>query len=1038
MVLALIGALAQPQVLLAQETADPATPAYAAAVQLQNHGSYDLAEQAWGKFIEQFKADARIGKATHYLGVCYFQQRKYDQALATFQNVIQGYPQLEILDAAYLYLGVTQYTIAQNGKPELFDTAAETFNTLIARYAQSRFLPDALFYRGECFYLRGKKAEAIQVYGQLITRFPNHKFLADALYATGVAQEETGQLQEAAKTYDLFLQKFPENHLAVEVGMRRGETLFAAGQYDDAARRFAAAAASPQFEHADYALLRQADALSQLKRYAEAAALYASVAVKYPQSPHAARALLAGGKSYYLAGNLAEARSLLDKAAAAAGPAGAEAAHWMAKGFLKEKQSAQALSVVEKALPQAGDNPFAAQLLMDRADALYDLPDRKKESVDAYAAVAAKYPNDPTAPQSLYMAGFAALELGAYEAALKHATAFLAAQPNHELTPDVMHVAAESQLLLGKTAEAEAQYAQLLQKYPDHPDAELWKVRRGLALELQKKYEETIAALQPALATLKTPSLLAEAQYLIGASQLELKRDQEAVKSLEASVAADPKWRQADETRLALAGAYRRLNDLAKAQAQVSQLIADLPGSQMLDKAHYRLGEYNYLAGNYPASAAEHQLVVDKWPQSALVPNALHELACTQLSQKDAAAAEKTIDRLLTQFPQHPLAARARYTRGMARYEQQKFAPAVEDLQAMLQATPQAAEQADARYVLGLCQVGLKQYDAAVASFRGLLDQNPPYSGADNALYQLAWALKLSGDEAKAVEAFDQLATKYPDSPRMAEARYHTAEAAYKNKDYAKAVWTYYEVIKKAGKSELSEKAGHKMAWAYYHQGDYDRAQQTFHYQQIAYPQGPLAQDAAFMEAECLFKQNKHAEALAAFEKLKSFATPDFQALALLHSAQAASQLKQVDKALGLLREGLEKFPNSPHAGETLYEQAWILQNQNKPQEAMALYQQVIGKAPNREVAARAQFMIGEVQFAQKAHSEAVASFFKVVYGYSYPKWQAEAAYEAARCLEVLEKKDQAAKMYRELIEKFPNSDKAPQAKTRVEQLSKP
>ena len=79
--------------------------------------------------------------------------------------------------------------------------------------------------------------------------------------------------------------------------------------------------------------------------------------------------------------------------------------------------------------------------------------------------------------------------------------------------------------------------------------------------------------------------------------------------------------------------------------------------------------------------------------------------------------------------------------------------------------------------------------------------------------------------------------------------------------------------------------------------------------------------------------------------------------------------------------------------------------------------------------------MIGEIQFQQKNHKEAVASFFKVSYGYAYPQWQADATYEAGRCFEVLNKKEQAIKQYRELIEKFPASDKAAIAKERIKAM---
>ena len=64
--------------------------------------------------------------------------------------------------------------------------------------------------------------------------------------------------------------------------------------------------------------------------------------------------------------------------------------------------------------------------------------------------------------------------------------------------------------------------------------------------------------------------------------------------------------------------------------------------------------------------------------------------------------------------------------------------------------------------------------------------------------------------------------------------------------------------------------------------------------------------------------------------------------------------------------------------------------------------------------------MIGEIQFEQKKHADAIRTFYEVMYGYSYPEWQASATYEAARCYEVLKKPTQAVKLYQELVEKYP------------------
>src|SRR5690606_18091741 len=137
---------------------------------------------------------------------------------------------------------------------------------------------------------------------------------------------------------------------------------------------------------------------------------------------------------------------------------------------------AEALAVVEKQLPNAAEQKYYVDLLMDQADALYELPERRGDSIAKYAAIAELHPEHATAATALYMAGFGSLNEGKYAPALEYAAAFLKKYPEHRLTPDVLFVAAESHLLLNQFAEAQAKYEQLLAAYPDHRDAEVWMV----------------------------------------------------------------------------------------------------------------------------------------------------------------------------------------------------------------------------------------------------------------------------------------------------------------------------------------------------------------------------------------------------------------------------------------------------------------------------------------------------------------------------------------------------------------------------------
>jgi len=1028
-----------PRLIAAQDAkkgTDPAARQYAAAAALQNREQYELAADEWTKFLAAFPQNERADRAQHYLGICRLKAKQYAQALEAFNKVVADFPKFELLPSTFLHLGLTQFNLARSGQKDLYAKAEATFANLVTKYPQDKGAPQALYYWAESLYEQGKKEEAAKLYGDFAQKYPKDPLVADVLYALGVAQEELGQAVAAGATYDTFLKQFGKLPLAAEVGMRRGETLFAQGQFDAAEKWFVAAAAKQGFAQADWATLRQAACLAELKKHDEAAVVYASIGERFPDSQYRAAAQLAAGRCSFLAGKLPAARAALAKVQAAGGPAAVEAAHWLARCWLKESQPAEALKVVETALPQAEGTPYAVQLAFDRADALYDVPDRRRESVPLYAALAQQHPQDPLAVEALYMAAFASLQIGDYPAALTHADSFLKQYADKDLAADVLNVAAESNLQLKKYAEAGQLYDTLLKTYARRADAAVWQVRRGLVLFLEKKYAETVAALEPALAALKSKESLAEAHYLIGSSQNELKQYAAAAKSLAASLVAAPAGRQADEALLALAFAYRQTNDLPAAKAQLNQLIKQFPESQLLDRAHFRLAEDAFAAGDFATAAAEYRLVEEKFPASALAPHAAYGLGWTQISLKDPTTAVQTLDALLAKYASSDVLPRARYARAVAREQLKQFAPAVEDVQAFLQTQPTGAERSDARFVLGLCQAALNQHAEAVSTFRSILMDDPQYASVDRAQYELAWSLKSLDQGAEAAENFAKLAKEHANSPLAAECLYLVGEHQYQQGEFKPAAVSYYEAMQKAGKSELGEKSAHKLGWAYFRQQAFEKAQQSFAYQRATFPQGPLAADAAFMEAESLFKRGKWAESLAGYAAVKNPGGKDFAVLALLHAGQAEAKLKHWEQALALLARGAKEYLDSDYLPELLYEQAWAKQNLGQHDAAMTMYEEVTAKT-DAEVAARARFMVGEIYFEKKNHAEAIKNFFKAAYGYGFPEWQANSHYEAGRCFEVLGKKDQAKKSYQEVVEKFPNSDKVKLANERLEALAK-
>ena len=1033
--------------LAGQEAPKAASPPAAVrqfrdAVVFQDRGVYDLAADEWQNFLKEFPADPLAPKARHYLGVCRLLLKQYDAAAESLQQVIREHPHGELADSSYLNLGLAQYSLAQGGKAELYDAAAATFETLAAKFPKSKELAQALYYQGEALYARGHKERAVIAYQQVVERYPDSPLLADALYALGVARQDQGQIDPAATAFDRFLKDYPRHPLRAEVIMRRAETLSTKGDFEVAARWFGSAAASKGFQLADLAAMRQAQSLQAAKKLAEAAAVYATIPDRFPKSAYRQPALLAAGNASAEAGDLAAAIKWLTAAVDAGGDTADDAAHWLARAYLKHAKPSEALATVERALPKSAGADFAVPLMMDQADALYEIPNRRGESIRVYAALAKGHPKHAQAPQALYMAAFASLGQADYQAATAYCDQFLADYADKPLAADVRYVAAESALQLKQYDQAERRYAELAEKYPQHADVDLWRVRRGLALHVSRKSAEVVAWLGPLAAKLKSPELAAEAQYLLGSAHAELKQPEAAAQALGASLVAAPRGKRADEALLALASVQREKHS-AEAISTLRKLAAEYPDSKLLDQAHYRLGEYASAAGDFSAASKDYQKVAATWPQSPLAPHAEYGLAWCQLAAKDYPAAIASLTGLLEKYPQHAVTPKARHARAMAREQQADYTAALDDVAAFLASDPPRQERSEALYLRGLCFAGMKEYDKAAENFRAVLSADPKFAGADKVLYELAWALRSSDKPDQAVLAFATLAREHNASPLVGDSLYHLGEHAYQARDYAQAATHYQAARDKSQNSELGEKSAHKLGWSLYQQGQREPAAKTFEKQLAEFPQGELAADAQLMIAESLFGDKKYDAALVAYQR--SFERPgsnqEFQALARLHAGQALAQQKKWSESFDLLDKALIAHPNSAYVPELRYESAWAQQNLGRTDDAMARYEQVVAQT-DREVSARARFMVGEILFEKRAYKEAIRNFFKVAYGYGYPEspdgvrvWQANASYEAARCFEVLNMLDQAKKSYQEVVERYPTSDKAPLAKNRLEAL---
>jgi len=1020
------------------EDTEPGTRQFAVAVGFQNQKLYDSAIDEWKTFLQKFPTDTRVDKATHYLGTCQLQAKQFPAAAATFESVIQKYPKFELLDQTILNLGTAWYTLAQESKtPEDYAKAEATFARLPTEFPKSPYAGRALYYRGESQYQQKKLDDAAASYSALAANYGSDELLPDATYALGVCQETLKKTDEALATFTSFEAKFPKHALLTEVKMRRAELLFNGGKFDQAERLFAQVSSVKEFPLADTAMLRQARCLYEQKKYEEAGALYWNVPRTFTSSKHYDTSVLAGAKCYYLVGKYAFARSGLENVAKRDVPEAAEASQWIGRALLKEKNPTEALKILDAAIAKHGNSPALSQLVLARIDSLYEIPDRRAETVPLYAEFSQKYPKDELASQAQYMSALTALELDNPAAAKANSDTFAVKFPNDPLLPDVLFIGAEARLLLREYAEAEKTYRDLITRAPQHANASQARVRLGLAMQLAGRNADALKELEAALGSLTDPTLKSEALAIIGRCQAAEKQYDKAAAAYDQSLAAKPDRPQTDQTLLALSDALRRMDRVADSNAKLNQLKRDFAKSPLAEEATFRLGEAAYAAGEFDKAIGQYNSVVGTWPEGTFAPHAQYGIGWSYFKKQDFAKSVEAIRTLADRYAKSDLAAKGMYVRAMAEYQLGQFPAAVDDVDAFLKSNPPQKDALDAEYLQGLSFAAQQKFKDAIQTYSGILTKDGKYPDADKVLYELGWAYFEVPQMAESVATFRRLGTEFPDSPLAPESWFRVGEAQYEAGEFAEAVKAYSQAQTKAaaiGNLDIGEKAAHKNGWSYLKANNFAEAATAFDLQLKSYPGGALAGDAEFLVGECQYKQKKFQEALAHYAKVIAANHPTYSALALFRSGECAAALEQWADSLKYHQKALDGFPAFELKPEARYGIGWALQQQNKLAEAIPYYEKVTEET-DTETAAKARFMIGECYFAQKNHKEATKHFLKAAFAYGHKEWSAMAWFEAARCFEVLKDIDQAKNCYQQMIDKFPDHPKIADAKKRLGEL---
>ncbi|MEM9409922.1 MAG: tetratricopeptide repeat protein [Planctomycetota bacterium] len=1008
------------------------------AMSAQDSGDFAFAATQWESIIDRHPTSPQIGIAFYQAGFCYLQTEEYAKAADRLENAIAKLdPKKNISIAqAYLFLGFSQGKLGRqlaNENPDesnqWLTSATTNLARLIERFPDFQDNDQALFFQADAFEALERWDDAAAAY-QTMLENENAEFKQEGLFALASIRRIQGQYEQALKLYERFESEGTDQALTNEARFfaadsirqlsKSAENLGESEKRNrlliDAAKRFETVYQSGDTEWADDARFEQATCQLMLGNFAESAKLFESVA-RIPNSQFADQALVYAGRDYFRAQQGNASVTLLEKALSTSSPFAPEAAHWLVQLYLKSNQNQKAYDLAAQWIPKANKPAIKAPLLVGQADAAYALGGKENESKSLYLTVVRDFPSHSLAPSALYNAAYNAMELGQVEESIQLSKQFQNSYGTSDYLPDILEVAADSYLIANQPAKAEKRLVQLTNQFASHPKSMAWKLRTGLTLYLQEKYADTISKLEPLVSELADDSKKAEALHWIGSSQFMLGQS-EAVNTLKESARASSTWRRADETLLTLARALSRSGKFEDAKAINKLIIAKYTDSPLVPEANYRIAEIEYSKENYSAAIQFYVAAVDANESSEFAAYAMNGLAWSHLQMGKLDVAIGAFDQLAAAFPDHNLATEMLIGRASAKRQKGNFDGSVSDIETFLTKESSEAKKVDALYELGLAQVGKKDWPKAIKTFENLISIAPDAPLADRFHYELAWAQKSNQNANAAIQNFEAIASQFPTSDLAGEANFHLAQIAYKNKDYDTAIEKFKAAIANCNNPEIAdrkdirevkEKALYKLAWSHYENKNFNQALTGFQQQLDQFPQGLLHAEAMFMVSESLYETNQFDKALQRYRVAKPIietstkVSPSYKYFTYLHGAQSANLAKDYQTAIEFAESLLDSDAPKNIKQEAQMELGDAYRSLKDPAKAIEAYEQA-STHPGK-TGARSMCMVGEILFDNKNFAEAINRFKIVLYGYGglessaeVKPWQAFAAYEAGRC----------------------------------------
>ena len=980
-----------------------------------------------GTFAPMTTAVGQTLETEYALAAGFYERSQWTQSADAFASFIAEHPNSPQASGAYFFLG--EAYIQQND----FESAFPAYQQYLNQNPRQEFSSRAAFRLGECAYRTGNTKDALRYLESFVADHPKHELIEFALPYLGELRLTRSEPQLAQAAFETALKYFPSSELANQSRLGLAKALQHQGSMEDAIRLFKFVISGPDSEFTG-------EANKQLGM------------IKFKQA------------DYDLA------REYLQRSIdSSTGETKAEAGYWLARAEMATENNTAAVKLIQTMSTEGLSEDVGSMMLFDGAVAAMKT-DNDELAKEWLTQLRQQYPKNHLVDESLLLELNLTQKSGDNKRVIELATAFESEFSDNDHAIEVNEIAGRSYYAIGDFDNTVSTYQRLLSDSIDEVQSEAMSVevreQRSRWLYLQslgylglKQYEDAKKELKLAEAYNENSELstlidLAFATAYFGSQQYSQAIPRyhnflgnQQIGGLDSEQGAGSVSAEFIRAACEMTICFNEQQQWEDVR-QSFQIMKNTGNADLVMQTTQYLAEQAYDGGQKELAGEFYEFMAQPTNDQPVVSRGLSGLAWVNMESTDASASP-VFQRLVAEYPDSSFSSKATMARA-------KFLEDNKDIDGAAEMYSMVVNRFDKQPISNVARLrlanllhktgGSQNLVTAQTLLKDYLQSSAEKTSADEALYLLGWVMHDQGKSDQAVVRFQRLVDQYPASKYWSDAAFRIAQQHIRKGEEAKADAIVNQIVAKGKDAnsvpqEVLSRARYLKAQKAAAAKDWEKV--TTLMQQVVDHESDdsLQVRAKYWLAESLYQQQMFNDASQRFATLADVTTLDrsLQPWVSLRMAQCLGKLERWDDAGAVASDALHQFGDFENDYEFVFVSARSAEAQGLFDDAEKLYVEVTRSANGRssETAAIAQWRIGEMHFHKEQYKTAIEAYYRVDSLYDYPKWRSAAILQAGKCQEHLGNWKHAAKLYSQILEKYPDSELASSAAERLQLVNR-